>query len=90
MNTGRSLSTSEGMPPTKEEGMPPTKRHDPHAALDPALMQNFLNDAGFGRFQIMMLVMCGGVMFSEGSEMLVMGSITTLLHDHWQLTAFLR
>ena len=77
--------TAEDMPrPTA------TKKHDPHSALDPALMQNFLNDAGFGRFQIMMLVMCGGVMFSEGSEMLVMGSITTLLHDHWQLTAFVR
>merc|ERR1740138_1445319 len=29
-------------------------------------------------------------MFSEGAEMLVMGSITTLLHDHWDLDPFVR
>jgi len=29
-------------------------------------------------------------MFSEGSEMLIMGSITTLLHDHWDLSPVLR
>lgn len=29
-------------------------------------------------------------MFSEGSEMLIMGSITTLLQDHWDLSPVLR
>jgi len=49
-----------------------------------------IDKMGFGRFQVMLLVMTGGVMFSEGAEMLVMGSITMLLHDHWELSAFLR
>lgn len=49
-----------------------------------------IDDIGFGWFQVMMLLMTGGVMFSEGAEMLVMGSITALLHDHWSLTPFIR
>jgi len=53
-------------------------------------LQTRIDGAGFGRFQIVMLLMTGGVMFAEGSEMLVMGSITTLLHDHWELNAFIR
>jgi putative MFS transporter len=37
-----------------------------------------------------MLLLTGGIMFAEGAEMLVMGSITTLLHDHWELNAVVR
>jgi len=35
-------------------------------------------------------LMTGGVMFAECSEVLVMGTITTLLRGHWELSAFLR
>lgn len=45
---------------------------------------------GFGWFQVLMLLMTGGIMFAEGAEMLVMGSITTLLHDHWDLSPVMR
>jgi MFS transporter, AAHS family, benzoate transport protein len=30
------------------------------------------------------------IILPSGSEMLVMGSITTLLHDHWELNAWVR
>lgn len=53
-------------------------------------LQARIDAAGFGPFQLLMLLLTGGVMFAEGAEMLVMGSITTLLHDHWELTAFVR
>lgn len=53
-------------------------------------IDNAINFIGFGPFQTLMLFMTGGVMFSEGAEMLVMGSITMLLHDHWGLNAFVR
>ena len=38
----------------------------------------------------MVLFLVGGVVFSEGSQMLVMGSITTILKDHWDLSPFAR
>mmetsp|Transcript_8130 Transcript_8130/g.17182 ORF Transcript_8130/g.17182 Transcript_8130/m.17182 type:complete len:463 (-) Transcript_8130:83-1471(-) len=37
-----------------------------------------------------MLLLTGGVMFAEGAEMLVMGSMTTLLRDHWDLDPVVR
>mmetsp|Transcript_65896 Transcript_65896/g.157539 ORF Transcript_65896/g.157539 Transcript_65896/m.157539 type:complete len:530 (-) Transcript_65896:59-1648(-) len=49
-----------------------------------------LETIGFGRFQVMVLLLTGGVMFAEGAEMLVMGSITALLHEHWDLHPALR
>jgi len=53
-------------------------------------LQSRIDAAGFGMFQVLMLALTGGVMFAEGSEMLVMGSITTLLHDQWDLNPFIR
>merc|ERR1719414_996815 len=50
----------------------------------------FVDDVGFGPFQLIVLLLAGGIMFAEGSEMLVMGSITTLLHGHWELSAAIR
>lgn len=58
--------------------------------LTSAELQAKIDGIGFGRFQIITLVFTGGLMFSEGSEVLVMGSITTLLQGHWELTALLR
>ena len=49
-----------------------------------------IDESGFGPFQLLMLLLTGGIMFAEGAEMLVMGSITTLLHDHWELNAIVR
>lgn len=53
-------------------------------------LQTRIDEVGFGFFQVVALIMTGGIMFSEGSEMIIMGSITTLLHDRWELSAFLR
>jgi putative MFS transporter len=58
--------------------------------MDGAALQARIDESGFGPFQILMLVLTGGIMFAEGAEMLVMGSITTLLHDHWELNALVR
>ncbi|CAD7946524.1 unnamed protein product [Amoebophrya sp. A25] len=53
-------------------------------------LQGEIDRLGFGCFQLLQVLLCGGIMFAEGSEMLVMGSITTLLHGHWELSPFLR
>jgi MFS family permease len=53
-------------------------------------LQARIDESGFGPFQLLMLLLTGGIMFAEGAEMLVMGSITTLLHDHWELNAIVR
>jgi MFS family permease len=55
-----------------------------------AALQARIDESGFGPFQLLMLLLTGGIMFAEGAEMLVMGSITTLLHDHWELNALVR
>ncbi|CAD7948179.1 unnamed protein product [Amoebophrya sp. A120] len=62
----------------------------PPPDITPAELQTEIDRLGFGTSQILMIVLCGGIMFAEGSEMLVMGSITTLLHGHWDLTPILR
>lgn len=54
------------------------------------VVTRFVDDVGFGPFQLIVLLLAGGIMFAEGSEMLVMGSITTLLHGHWELSAAIR
>eukprot|EP00397_Hematodinium_sp_SG-2012_P037069 GEMP01040114.1.p1 GENE.GEMP01040114.1~~GEMP01040114.1.p1 ORF type:complete len:483 (+),score=89.31 GEMP01040114.1:335-1783(+) len=53
-------------------------------------LQKEIDALGFSWFQFVTLALTGGIMFSEGSEMLIMGSVTTLLHDHWDLTPFIR
>lgn len=53
-------------------------------------IQKEIDALGFSWYQMMILLLTGGVMFSEGSEMLIMGSITTLLHNHWDLSPVLR
>lgn len=58
--------------------------------LTAAALQSRIDQCGLGRFQALMLLLTGGIMCTEGAEMLVMGSITTLLHDHWDLTAVVR
>jgi MFS family permease len=58
--------------------------------MDGAALQARIDESGFGPFQLLMLLLTGGIMFAEGAEMLVMGSITTLLHDHWELNALVR
>jgi len=56
----------------------------------PEALQKKIDEIGFGPFQILMVVCCGGIMASEGSEVNVMGSITTLLAGQWGLGAFVR
>jgi len=53
-------------------------------------LQARIDEIGFGLFQIIVLVCTGGIMFSEGAEVLVMGSITTLVSKEWHLSAFTR
>eukprot|EP00392_Amoebophrya_sp_AT5.2_P004146 g4154.t1 len=53
-------------------------------------LQAEIDRQGFGWSQLLTIILCGGIMFAEGSEMLVMGSITTLLHGHWDLSALVR
>mmetsp|Transcript_7847 Transcript_7847/g.18294 ORF Transcript_7847/g.18294 Transcript_7847/m.18294 type:complete len:521 (+) Transcript_7847:105-1667(+) len=55
-----------------------------------ACVSEAIDGIGFGRFQIIALLLTGGIMFAEGAEMLVMGSVTTLLHDHWDLGPTMR
>jgi hypothetical protein len=45
--------------------------------MDGAVLQARIDESGFGPFQLLMLLLTGGIMFAEGAEMLVMGSITT-------------
>eukprot|EP00930_Biecheleria_cincta_P035449 TRINITY_DN24383_c0_g1_i1.p1 TRINITY_DN24383_c0_g1~~TRINITY_DN24383_c0_g1_i1.p1 ORF type:complete len:518 (-),score=107.26 TRINITY_DN24383_c0_g1_i1:74-1627(-) len=49
-----------------------------------------VEEIGFGPYQLMTLAMTGGIMFAEGAEMLVMGSITSLLHHSWDLAPAIR
>eukprot|EP00933_Yihiella_yeosuensis_P084723 TRINITY_DN99348_c0_g1_i1.p1 TRINITY_DN99348_c0_g1~~TRINITY_DN99348_c0_g1_i1.p1 ORF type:complete len:525 (+),score=104.71 TRINITY_DN99348_c0_g1_i1:142-1716(+) len=49
-----------------------------------------INEIGFGKYQLVTLLLTGGIMFAEGAEMLVMGSITSLLHDAWDLNPAVR
>lgn len=58
--------------------------------MDGAALQARIDAAGLGPFQALAVLATGGVMFSEGSEVLVMGSITTLLEHHWGLSALMR
>mmetsp|Transcript_120091 Transcript_120091/g.299578 ORF Transcript_120091/g.299578 Transcript_120091/m.299578 type:complete len:561 (-) Transcript_120091:44-1726(-) len=53
--------------------------------LTSAAVQQKIDEIGFGVFQMVMLLMTGGIMFAEGAEVLVMGTITTLLRGHWEL-----
>lgn len=53
-------------------------------------LQTHIDECGFGLFQIAVICMTGGVLFAEGSEMIIMGSISTLLHDEWELSPFQR
>lgn len=53
-------------------------------------VQSHINELGFGRFQLMMLVATGGLMMSEGAEVLIMGSVTKLLGQVWDLNGFLK
>lgn len=53
-------------------------------------VQRKMDEMGFGRYQLVVLLCCGGIMFSEGAEVLIMGSITTMLAKQWSLDAFMR
>eukprot|EP00933_Yihiella_yeosuensis_P050519 TRINITY_DN48320_c0_g1_i1.p1 TRINITY_DN48320_c0_g1~~TRINITY_DN48320_c0_g1_i1.p1 ORF type:complete len:656 (+),score=123.50 TRINITY_DN48320_c0_g1_i1:145-2112(+) len=53
-------------------------------------VQNAIEDAGFGPYQTLTLLLTGGIFLAEGSEVLVMGSITSLLKEHWDLTPEVR
>jgi len=68
--------------------LPP--RSEDRGSYTAETLQARVDAAGFGMFQVLMLALTGGVMFAEGSEVLVMGSITTLLHDQWDLNPFIR
>lgn len=47
---------------------------------------NAIEELGFGLYQFLPLLLTGGVFLAEGAEMLVMGSLTSLLHSHWELS----
>ncbi|CAE7619725.1 svop [Symbiodinium natans] len=49
-----------------------------------------VEDLGFGLYQLVPLFLTGGIFLAEGAEMLVMGSITSLLHRHWELNPAIR
>mmetsp|Transcript_68524 Transcript_68524/g.164562 ORF Transcript_68524/g.164562 Transcript_68524/m.164562 type:complete len:516 (+) Transcript_68524:186-1733(+) len=49
-----------------------------------------IDDIGFGPFQLMVLIGAGGVLASEGAEVLVMGSVTTLLIQAWGISPLMR
>eukprot|EP00933_Yihiella_yeosuensis_P048148 TRINITY_DN4418_c2_g1_i1.p1 TRINITY_DN4418_c2_g1~~TRINITY_DN4418_c2_g1_i1.p1 ORF type:complete len:521 (+),score=124.90 TRINITY_DN4418_c2_g1_i1:113-1675(+) len=53
-------------------------------------VQDAIEELGFGNYQLLTLLLTGGIMFAEGAEMLVMGSITSLLHRHWDLNPAVR
>eukprot|EP00928_Gymnodinium_smaydae_P034346 TRINITY_DN24360_c1_g4_i2.p1 TRINITY_DN24360_c1_g4~~TRINITY_DN24360_c1_g4_i2.p1 ORF type:complete len:118 (+),score=18.56 TRINITY_DN24360_c1_g4_i2:83-436(+) len=58
--------------------------------MNNAWVQAKIDEIGFGAFQLLTLLLAGGLMLAEGAEVLVMGSITTLLKGHWELSALLR
>ncbi|KAF4679383.1 hypothetical protein FOZ60_015135 [Perkinsus olseni] len=58
--------------------------------LSPAGVGRKLDAMGFGSFQIAVLILCGGVLFSEGSQLMVMGPVAMLLEDHWSLPLLTR
>jgi len=45
-----------------------------------------IEELGFGLYQMVPLLLTGGIYLAEGAEMLVMGSLTSLLHSHWDLS----
>lgn len=49
-----------------------------------------VEDLGFGLYQLVPLFLTGGIFLAEGAEMLIMGSITSLLHRHWDLDPVIR
>eukprot|EP00438_Fugacium_kawagutii_P030743 Skav217075 [mRNA] locus=scaffold1308:47470:50399:- [translate_table: standard] len=49
-----------------------------------------VEDLGFGLYQLVPLFLTGGIFLAEGAEMLIMGSITSLLHRHWELDPVIR
>lgn len=49
-----------------------------------------VEELGFGLYQLLPLFLTGGIFLAEGAEMLVMGSITSLLHRHWGLDPVVR
>jgi len=49
-----------------------------------------VEEVGFGLYQLVPLFLTGGIFLAEGAEMLVMGSITSLLHRHWELNPAVR
>ncbi|KAF4728475.1 hypothetical protein FOZ62_011836 [Perkinsus olseni] len=58
--------------------------------LSPAGVGRKLDAMGFGSFQIAVLILCGGVLFSEGNQLMVMGPVAMLLGDHWSLPPLTR
>lgn len=83
------------VPYRSEEGRAGTPSSIP-SAQDEALelsaeaLQRRVDSIGFGPAQIMALLCCGGIMASEGSEVNIMGSITTLLQAEWNLSGFMK
>jgi len=57
---------------------------------DPAMaeLQARIDKLGFGGFQLLALICTGGVMMSEGAEMLLMGCMTKMLDKEWGLADF--
>lgn len=49
-------------------------------------LQAQIDEIGFGRFQLLMLCCTGGLVLSEGSEVLMMGSVSGLLDQDWGLS----
>lgn len=61
----------------------------PKGAAQEALQER-INELGFGAFQMLMLLSCGGMMAAEGGEILTMGSLTKLLAKEWDLSPFMK
>eukprot|EP00490_Sorites_sp_Unknown_P029012 CAMPEP_0114645996 /NCGR_PEP_ID=MMETSP0191-20121206/4903_1 /TAXON_ID=126664 /ORGANISM="Sorites sp." /LENGTH=138 /DNA_ID=CAMNT_0001858771 /DNA_START=65 /DNA_END=478 /DNA_ORIENTATION=+ len=49
-----------------------------------------VEELGFGLYQLVPMFLTGGIFLAEGAEMLIMGSITSLLHRHWELDPVIR
>lgn len=53
-------------------------------------LNDVIDDIGIGPFQFMQLILVGGIILTDGAEMLLASSLLTALQDVWHLTAMQR
>jgi len=68
------------------------QKGDREETLEPTAeaLQKKIDEIGFGPAQIIAVTCCGGIMASEGSEVNIMGCMTTLLAEQWNLSPFMK